>query len=167
MPFITAEQVHGNEVAIVGETTCSPVPGTDALITNRPFVCLGIYVADCCAVYAVDMENAAIGLAHCGKKGTELGIVPAMLRKMQSAFGTEPESTVVQLSPCIRPPHYEVDFAAEILRQCRELGVAEVIDPGTCTASDPERYYSYRREMGQTGRMLALFALLGKGAAED
>ena len=166
MPFITAEQVHGAEVAIVGETTSTPVPGVDALITNRPGVCLGIYVADCCAVYALDTAKNAIGLAHCGKKGTELGIVPAMLRKMEVAFGTEPESIVVQLSPCIRPPHYEVDFAAEIVRQCREFGVAEIIDPGTCTASDPNRYYSYRRDKGQTGRMLALFALIGGGWAE-
>ena len=161
MAFVTAEQVHGAEVAIVGETTRSPAPGVDALVTNRPNVCLGIYVADCCAVYAVDLKNSAIGLAHSGKKGTELGVVPAMLRKMECAYGTEPGDTIVVLSPCIRPPHYEVDFAAGIARQCRELGVAELIDPGICTAADPDRYYSYRREKGQTGRMLALLALNG------
>ena len=166
MPFITAEQVHGAEVVIVGETTATPVIGADALITNRSNVCLGIYVADCCAVYALDTANGSIGLAHCGKKGTELGVVPAMLRKMELAYGTAPETTIVQLSPCIRPPYYEIDFAAEIVRQCRELGIAEIIDPGTCTASEPARYYSYRREKGQTGRMLALFALIGGGWTE-
>ncbi len=161
MAFVTAEQVHGAEVAIVGETTRSPVPNADALITNRPNVCLGIYVADCCAVYVVDLRSAAIGLAHSGKKGTELGVVPAMLRKMESAYGTEPGDTVVVLSPCIRPPYYEVDFAAEIARQCREMGVGEFVDPGVCTAAEPHRYYSYRLEKGQTGRMLALLALNG------
>jgi len=165
MPFITAEQVHGNSVAIVGETSRCPVPGVDALITNRTNVCLGIYVADCCAVYALDSANGCIGLAHCGKKGTELAIVPAMLRKMGAAFGTEPEQTVVQLSPCIRPPFYEVDFAAEIIRQCRELGVGQIIDPGTCTAAEPQRYYSYRLEKGKTGRMLAVLALLDRSVA--
>ena len=167
MPFLSAEQVHGNAVAIVGETTPSPVPGVDALITNRPNVCLGIYVADCCAVYAFDTANLCIGLAHCGKKGTELGIVPAMLRKMEGAFGTEPQNTIVQLSPCIRPPFYEVDFAHEILDQCVALGVGKLIDPGVCTAADPESYYSYRREKGKTGRMLALFALVGRARTED
>ncbi len=161
MAFVTAQQVHGNGVAIVGETTQSPVEGVDALVTNRPNVCLGIYVADCCAVYAVDAINGCIGLAHSGKKGTELGIVPAMLRKMECAYGTEPANTVIQLSPCIRPPHYEIDFAAEIVEQCREMGVGEVIDPGACTGSDLERYYSYRMEKGRTGRMLALLALAG------
>jgi copper oxidase (laccase) domain-containing protein len=161
MAFVTAEQVHGNGVAIVGESTQPPVEGVDALVTNRPNVCLGIYVADCCAVYAVDAVNGAIGLAHSGKKGTELGIVPAMLRKMECAYGTDPAYTVIQLSPCIRPPHYEIDFAAEIVEQCHEMGVGEVIDPGTCTASDLERFYSYRMEKGRTGRMLALLALMG------
>lgn len=160
MPYITAQQVHGKNVAIVGETTTVPVPDADALVTNRPYVCLGIYVADCCAVYAVDPIAGCIGLAHSGKKGTELGIVPAMIEKMECAFGSDPKNVIVQLSPCIRPPHYEIDFAAEIVRQCEEIGVAEVVDPGDCTASNPELYYSYRREKGQTGRMLALLALL-------
>ncbi len=66
---------------------------------------------------------------------------------------------MAQLGPCIRPPWYETDFAAEIVRQLRAAGVGRVEDGGTCTAADPERYYSYRREKGQTGRMLALLAL--------
>lgn len=159
MPLITAEQVHGDGVAVVDATTKAPVAGADALITNQPGVCLGIYVADCCAVYAVDTEHNAIGLAHSGRKGTELGVVPAMLRKMACAYGTEPGKVIVQLGPCIRPPLYEVDFAAEIASQCRELGVGEVIDCGSCTGSNLDRYYSYRVEKGKTGRMLALLAI--------
>ena len=164
MHFVTAEQVHGIGVAIVTAATRSPVAGVDALITNEPGVCLGIYVADCCAVYAVDTEHDCIGLAHSGKKGTALGIVPAMLAKMACAYGTDPGKVIVQLSPCIRPPLYEIDFAAEIVRQCHALGVGEVIDSGACTGSDLESYYSYRMEKGQTGRMLALLAITGRMA---
>ena len=159
MAFITAEQVHGKGVAIVDASTRTPVAGADALVTDQPGVCLGIYVADCCAVYAVDTEHNAIGLAHSGRKGTELKVVPAMLEKMACAYGTDPSKVIVQLSPCIRPPLYEVDFAAEIARQCREVGVGEVIDCGSCTGSNLERYYSYRVEKGKTGRMLALLAI--------
>lgn len=159
--FITAEQVHGNGVAVVGETSRTPVAGVDALITNRLGVCLGIYVADCCAVYAVDPVHDCIGLAHSGRKGTELEVVAAMLRKMECAYGTEPGQVHIQLSPCIRPPLYEVDFAAEIVRQCEALGVAEVVDCGDCTGANLDRYYSYRMERGRTGRMLALLALGG------
>ncbi len=66
---------------------------------------------------------------------------------------------IVRLSPCIRPPHYEVDFASEIIRQSRALGVQHIHDSGTCTAGDLGRYYSYRAEKGRTGRMLAVIGL--------
>ena len=167
MPLITAEQVHGDGVAIVNAATRCPVAGVDALITNQPNVCLGIYVADCCAVYAIDTQNGCIGLAHSGKKGTEQGIVPAMLKKMECAYGTDPAQVIVQLSPCIRPPLYEIDFAAEIVRQCQALEVGEIVDCGSCTGQNLDRYYSYRLEKGRTGRMLALLSLTERSRSEE
>ncbi len=160
--FITAEQVHGNALAVLTPDDPLPTaafPGVDGLITNRPDVTLGIYVADCCAVYLVDPVRRVIGLVHSGKKGTELGIVPAALAAMTARFGTRPGEVTAQLGPCIRPPWYEIDFAAQIAAQCRDAGVTRVADDGANTAADPEQYYSYRREKGRTGRMLALLAL--------
>jgi copper oxidase (laccase) domain-containing protein len=159
LTLVTAEQVHGRELAVLrqGETLAGlPWPGADGLLTDRGDVCLGIYVADCCAVYLADPAGGAIGLVHAGRKGTELGIVPAAVAAMEREFGAQPGNLIVQLSPCIRPPWYEVDFAPEIVRQARAAGVGSVVDCGICTAADPERYYSYRREKGRTGRMLAL-----------
>jgi polyphenol oxidase len=160
-PFITAQQIHGQRIGVLDERTTANqcFHGSDGLITNQSGVCLGIYVADCCAVFLVDPMRQAIGLVHSGKKGTELGIVPNGIRSMGEHFGSRPADLVVQLSPCIRPPHYETDFAAEIVRQCRDLGVAAVHDCGVCTACDLDRYYSYRAEKGRTGRMLAFLAL--------
>ena len=162
-PFFTAEQVHGNKIAVIDSCSRDPVgsefPGCDGIITNQRRVALGIYVADCCAVYIVDPKTPAIGLVHSGRKGTELGVVTNAIRQMIERFGSDPANLIVQLSPCIRPPHYEVDFAAEIIQQCRALGVQQIHDSGTCTASDLGRYYSYRAEKGKTGRMLALLGL--------
>src|SRR6266513_176371 len=167
-PMFTAEQIHGNKIAIVDRAVASAVlsgvdgrefPRCDGIITNQRGVALGIYVADCCAVYIVDPKTPAIGLVHSGRKGTELGVVTNAIRQMIERFGSEPASMIVQLSPCIRPPHYEVDFAAEIVRQCRALGVKEIHDSGICTACDLNRYYSYQAEKGKTGRMLALVGL--------
>lgn len=160
-PLATAEQVHGDRIAVVdfAITGDKVFTGCDALITNRHDVALGIHVADCCAVYIVDRETPAIGLVHSGKKGTALEIVAKCIEEMRQRFGSEPAHLVVQLSPCIRPPHYEIDFAAEIVSQCRAAGVQQVHDIGVCTACDLERYYSYRVEKGKTGRMLALLAL--------
>ena len=161
-PFVTAQQVHGNRIGILDKPINNDecVAGSDGLITNQSGICLGIYVADCCAVYLVDPVRKAIGLVHSGKKGTELGIVSKAVQSMMEQFGSNPADLVVQLSPCIRPPHYEIDFAADIVRQCRELGVGAVDDCGVCTACDLNRYYSYRAEKGRTGRMLAFLALV-------
>jgi hypothetical protein len=160
-PFITAQQIHGKEVAVVNDVISADkcFPNCDGIIADQPGICLGIYVADCSAVYLVDPVRRAIGLVHSGKKGTELGVVPNAIKTMTAQFGSRPADIVVQLSPCIRPPHYEIDFAADIVRQCRDLGMNSVHDSGICTACDLARYYSYRAEKGRTGRMLAFLAL--------
>src|SRR5437016_5014429 len=167
-PLLTAEQIHGNKIAIVDLADCrgsrvgsedKHFSGCDGIITNRHGVALGIYVADCCAVYIIDPKTPAIGLAHSGRKGTELGVVREAIRQMIKRFGSDPGNMLVHLSPCIRPPHYQVDFAAEIIQQCRALDVQQIHNSGICTACDLERYYSYRAEKGKTGRMLALIGL--------
>lgn len=154
----TAEQVHGNRVAVVTRPLSEPVQGVDALISAERGMVLGIFVADCCAVYLADPVSGAFGAVHSGKKGTELDITGNAIRAMVKNFGARPENLIVQLSPCIRPPAYEVDFAATISYQAMAAGVTarNVHDEGICTSSDPLRFYSYRMEKGKTGRMLAL-----------
>jgi copper oxidase (laccase) domain-containing protein len=160
-PLATAQQIHGHEIAVIDRALEKDecFPGCDGLITNQRGVALGIYVADCCAVYLIDPVRHAIGLVHSGKKGTEMDIAGQAIDLMTKRFGSVAPDLTVQLSPCIRPPHYEIDFAAEIVRACRERGVVQVHDSGVCTACHLARYYSYRAEKGKTGRMLALLAL--------
>jgi copper oxidase (laccase) domain-containing protein len=159
--FITVRQVHGNIIAVVDSPANSDhcFEHCDGLVTNQRDVCLGVYVADCCAIYLADRNARAIGLVHSGKKGTALGVVRKAIESMRQEFEIESGDLIAQLSPCIRPPHYEIDFAADIVRQCRSAGIEEIFDSGTCTACDLEHYYSYRAEKGRTGRMLALLAL--------
>ncbi len=157
MPFATAEQIHGNHIAMVDHASVFPARGADGLMTATPGLCLAIYVADCAAVFLADRHRRAIALVHSGKKGTEQNIVGRAVNLLKSNFGVEPSDLVSVISPCIRPPHYEINFAAEIRHQLEGVGV--VSDDRTCTATYPERYYSYRREKGRTGRMLALLAM--------
>jgi copper oxidase (laccase) domain-containing protein len=158
-----AEQVHGCEVALVPTADLRPagdglpvVPGVDGLITAAPGELLGIYVADCGAIWLADRVNGAIALLHSGKKGTEGNILGRAVARMKEEFGTTPENLIGVLGPCIRPPHYEVDFAAEIVRQAADVGIGSFHDCKTCTASDLHRFYSYRKELGRTGRMMAI-----------
>ncbi len=153
-----AEQVHGRGVAVVHEAPDQPIPQVDGIIAGRPGLLIGIYVADCGAIYLADPVSGAWGVLHSGKKGSELGIAEVGIRVMQEHFGAKPENIRVQLAPCIRPPAYEIDFAAQIRQSCLAAGIQPMHyqDCGICTSSDPARYYSYRQEKGRTGRMLAL-----------
>ncbi len=158
-----AEQVHGVSVAVVpgAPQITAPdglpvVPGVDGLVTNQPGIVLSIYTADCGAIWLADRKSGAIGLLHSGKKGTAGNILGAALDLMKTEFGTRPEDVTAVLSPCIRPPHYEIDFAAEIGKQAFQTGVGNFRDCRLDTAADLERFYSYRQELGKTGRMMAL-----------
>jgi copper oxidase (laccase) domain-containing protein len=160
--LLTAQQIHGDKIAVIDRAVDADheFAGCDGLITNQKRIALGIHVADCGAVFIVDPKTPAIGLVHSGKKGTALGISTKAIDGMREKFGSAPADLIVQLSPCIRPPHYEIDFAADIVNQCRAAGVKQIHDSGVCTACDLERFYSYRAEKGKTGRMLALLGLL-------
>ncbi len=158
-----AEQVHGKGVARVPGAELRMagdglpvVPGADGLVTAAPGEMLGIYVADCGAIWLADRVTGAVGLLHSGKKGTELGILGEAVALMARQFGTRPADLVAVLGPCIRPPDYEIDFAAEIARQAALAGIGEFHDEGLNTAGDLGLHYSYRVEKGCTGRMLAL-----------
>jgi copper oxidase (laccase) domain-containing protein len=153
------EQTHGVGVAVVNQGGGGKViPAVDALITREKNLSLVIRVADCGPVWIHCKKTSAIGLVHSGRKGTEAGVVGATIRRMREEFGSEPSSMMALLGPCIRPPHYDVNFAGEILRQLEREKVGKVVDSGLCTASDLTRFYSYRTEKGQTGRHFAVFA---------
>lgn len=158
-----AEQIHGSNIAVVGKHDPAQTwKDVDGLITSDIGVMLGIYVADCGAVYIYDPVCRVIALLHSGKKGTEGNITGKAIKMMQDNYGSSPADMVVELSPCVRPPIYEVDFASEIRQQALAAGVPEkqYSDAGICTASNTETYYSYRMEKGKTGRMLALLGMV-------
>lgn len=159
-----AQQVHGNKVALVGDIGCSyPVEGVDGIFCEaKADSCLGIYVADCAAVWVYDQVTGSRALVHSGKMGTQQNIIGELFKSMYKILGVKAANCIAVISPCIRPPHYEVDIASQITTQLREAGVLNenIIDSGLDTAADLDTFYSYRIEKGKTGRMLALFGRL-------
>jgi copper oxidase (laccase) domain-containing protein len=158
-----AEQIHGTAVALVpgAPQIIAPdgmpvVPNVDGLITRNPNTVLAIYVADCGPIWLADRKSGAIGLLHSGKKGTEGNILTIALEQMAHHFDTHPANVVAVLGPCIRTPDYDVDFASQIGEQAKNSGIGSYLDCGLNTANDLKRFYSYRREMGKTGRMMAM-----------
>ncbi|MEC9055339.1 MAG: laccase domain-containing protein, partial [Verrucomicrobiota bacterium] len=138
--------------------------GADGLLTSgRDGVLLGIYVADCAAVYLCDRRTGALGLVHSGRRGTEQAIALRALEIMAAEYGSQAKDIEAAISPCIRPPRYEVDFAPLIVEQLQGAGVPpqQVKMSGECTGENVEEFYSYRVERGKTGRMLALLGRTG------
>jgi polyphenol oxidase len=157
-----AEQIHSNHITVISSPNSSPIithPDSDGLITNIPNNLLAIYVADCAAIYLTDPVTKSIALLHSGKKGTESNILANAVSAMTRHFGTNPSDLICILSPCIRPPHYEIDIASTIASQAANLGISSFHDSCENTATDLNKHYSYRIEKGQTGRMLALLTI--------
>ena len=159
-----AQQIHSNKVALVGDIGCSyPVEGVDALFCGGVAdCCLGIYVADCAAVWIYDPVTGCRALAHSGKLGTQQNIVGETLKAMHKILHVQPIDCIAVISPCIRPPHYEVDIPTRIKEELVEAGMLRenITDSELDTAADLDTFYSYRMEKGKTGRMLALFGRL-------
>jgi copper oxidase (laccase) domain-containing protein len=68
-----------------------------------------------------------------------------------AAFLPEEQSAFV----ATRPGHWLLDLYAVARRRLESSGVKRVYGGGFCTYSEPERFFSYRRERA-TGRMAAL-----------
>jgi len=172
------DQVHGRDVAVV---TAPPdrAPTADALVTSTPGLALAVLVADCVPVLLADAAAGVVAAVHAGRKGVELGVVPAALRAMV-ALGASPGRMHARLGPAIGPCCYDVppdmqaavvaaapatdarsragrpslDLRAGIERSLRDAGVELVGHSGGCTADDPE-WFSYRRDR-TTGRFAGL-----------
>ncbi|MGO8671336.1 MAG: peptidoglycan editing factor PgeF [Capsulimonadaceae bacterium] len=182
---VTAEQVHGNSVAVADNA--GPIAArVDSLITQRRGLLLLLMFADCVPIYIVDPVRSAIGLAHSGWRGTAANIVQCTLAAMEREYGTRPANTLVAIGPAIAGVSYEVDIAVaghfsavESLsrhptrpnRYCLDLrGViaGQAIDYGVPsthvsvsdddTFADGDSFFSFRRD-GVTGRNAAFLAL--------
>lgn len=168
-------QVHGAAVVTVGDPPGphDDVPEADAAVTARRGVPLVVLTADCAPVAIAD--DTAVGAVHVGWRGLEAGVVEAAVAALR-AIGSGPVRAAI--GPCIRPAAYEfgraeldrlvarygptlaartcdgrpaLDLVAGVRAALGACGVGSVEDVGGCTASEPGRYFSHRRD-GRTGR---------------
>jgi polyphenol oxidase len=153
------QQVHGTRVVVdaqgVEQADGQVVTGTDAAAIAL--------VADCLPV-ALAAPGAA-AMVHAGWRGVAAGVLEAGI----AALGPGPVSAAI--GPGIGPCCYEVgddvraifatsgrtlDLKAQARRRLEAAGVAEVHDCALCTACEPERFFSHRRDRGATGRQAGL-----------
>jgi YfiH family protein len=175
-------QVHG--VAVVRHEGGAPEPPeADAAVAFEGGRVCAVLTADCLPVFLCDCTGSRVAVVHAGWRGLATGVLGAAV----GALGGAPRDLLAWLGPAIGPGAYEVGndvvtgFAAqpgpdhsaafapsgdrwlldlyEAARlQLAHAGVRSVYGGGLCTYSDPQRFYSYRRD-GVTGRMASLIWL--------
>lgn len=173
------EQVHGNRVVCVDDTTKTP-PQCDAMISNTKGLGLCVMAADCIPLLFYDEVTQSIGVAHAGRAGSVLHVSTQTVRAMQDNFGVNPSHLEVFMGPSIKACCYEVGLEATKglqsvmdyrqgryfldLRQSNKdelltLGVLEnnIVDEALCTCCETG-YFSYRRDK-ITGRFVGVIGL--------
>lgn len=176
-----AFQVHKTHVQIVEEG--GVYPDTDAFVSNKLGIALGIQVADCGAVLLGDSMNRVIGAAHAGWRGAVDEIVPKTIQEMVK-LGANVEHINAFVSPCIAKHNFEVgdevanqfdnhlvdrvtyskphvDLKQLLKEQLLSTGIlAKNIEiDERCTMDKEELFYSYRREKEKSGRMVGIIKL--------
>lgn len=63
----------------------------DGLMTNEKGINLVIFGADCVPVFLLDTKNKAIGLAHCGWKGTADRMAEKIVQEMMAKIWHKPQ----------------------------------------------------------------------------
>jgi len=154
---------------------------TDAVVTNLKGVCVAIKTADCVPVLLYDPIRKVAAAVHAGWRGTVQNIVIVTIRKMIKEFETDPSDLIAAIGPSISPEVYEVgeevwnQFDPEFYLPTNPLktdkrlldlwsaNYQQLIDAGVpkeqievariCTFSDPDRFFSARRDGIKTGRM--------------
>lgn len=187
--FACAAQVHGGRCVRIGpkragsgyEDAAGAVPGADALATSTKKLPISVMAADCVPVALADPSTGTIAVVHAGWRGLPAGILQGTLR----AFG-RPSNVHGVIGPAIGADHYDVkedvalavaassqagaltrkqgsriflDLPGTVARVLRELGVKRIDRADVCTACEPARFFSHRRD-GTTGRQALIAARL-------
>ena len=147
------------------------------MITAQPDLAISVRTADCYPILLADTRNHALAAIHAGWRGTAAHIVVKTLEKMKDEFGTQPADIVAAIGPGIGACCYEVgeevarefgfdarthlDLMLENRKQLEAAGVpSEKIEAlGVCTFCDAERFFSYRRDQKDAGRMTSYIAI--------
>lgn len=166
----TVKQIHSDMVL---EAPGDPGREGDALITNQAGVIAGMRTADCVPILLADPETRSIGSIHAGWRGTAGDIVGKAVAAMASKWGARAENLHAAIGPSIGPCCYEVgpevahcfgiesarsvylDLPRENEQRLRAAGVRNIWKSGECTFCAAHRFFSYRREREQAGRMIS------------
>ncbi len=175
-------QVHGIEVRRFDSASSDGYeePVADAAVTVVRGVVLSVLTADCLPVALFSSEGNEVAVAHAGWRGLVAGVLENTVASMQTRPGDLIAWMGPAAGPCIyeigtevrdaflaademaaesfratRPGHWKVDLYGLARKRLHRAGVRTVHGGDRCTISEPESFFSHRRD-ARTGRMATL-----------
>ncbi len=174
------QQVHGT--TLVNASECGPAPIADASWSQQAGEVCAVLTADCLPVLLCDQRGESIAAVHAGWRGLAAGVIEQTVLAMPA----KPNELLAWLGPAIGPRAYTVgdevrdvfvsyeeqaglafqsdangcklDLYLLARQRLADCGVTAVYGGDRCTLSEPEDFFSFRRD-GQTGRMASLIWL--------
>ena len=170
---------HAKSLPVNAPLGATEIKG-DAVVSRTPGLVCAVKIADCMPVLFAARDGTAVGAAHAGWRGLSGGV----LERTVAAMCVAPEQIVAWLGPCIGPTAFEVGeevrtafvahnplaslhfapretrgkFLCDMYSIARQrlsaIGVTDVSGGEYCTFSQPDLFFSHRREP-ITGRMAA------------
>ncbi len=172
-------QVHGADV--VDAAVVNGVPDADASWAAAPGKVCIIMTADCLPVLFCTTDGRTVASAHAGWRGLAGGVLQNTVRALKRAsdaeilawlgpaigsdafeVGQDVKDVFVGTDPAMErafvpeegvPGKYLADIYQIARTILSGLGVTAVYGGDRCTVSEPESFYSFRRDSGVTGRM--------------
>lgn len=116
--LVFPRQTHSAAVCDLDSVPDSEISDTDALVTNKPGICLCVQTADCVPVLLFDPGKKVIAAIHAGWRGTVAKIVANTVHVMKEKYACDPKMILVAIGPSIGPQVYEVgDEVVEAVRR--------------------------------------------------
>jgi YfiH family protein len=182
------QQVHGIEVA--DAATAAPRMRADAIIADRAGQTCVVMTADCLPVLFCNAAGTHVAAAHAGWRGLAAGVLEATVTALAHS-GAAPATLMAWIGPSISATAYEVgaevrdaflavdpvagsgfsvnargrwqlDLVAIARRRLAAVGVQRMYGGTLCTAGDPLRFFSHRRD-GSCGRQATLIWIESPG----
>lgn len=167
-PVFRMNQVHGDNIVEIVPDSPRVIDGADALITNHKGLGIVVKTADCVPLMVWnDLGWGAV--IHAGRRSTQLEITKKVLLLLEDKTSGQ-GLYHIWIGPHICARCYEINPETHEtfnMLSANQAQIDAVLPPfrveltvfGGCTAEQTDRFFSYRKEADQAGRMFGFLSL--------